>query len=64
LKPVVAVPPWLALPLYAMYAAAWVAAMVLIGAIATVIVIGYGIVALFRRRAGLTEVRLEKAARK
>jgi hypothetical protein len=49
LKPVVAVPLWLAVPAYVMYAAVWVAAVMLAIAIAAVIVIGYGIVAVIRR---------------
>jgi hypothetical protein len=50
LKPVVAVPLWLAVPIYVMYAAVWIAAMVLIVAMVAASVIGYGIVAAIRRR--------------
>jgi hypothetical protein len=50
LRPVVAVPLWLALPFYVIYAAAWIAAMVLIVPIVAVSVIGYGIAAASRRR--------------
>jgi hypothetical protein len=50
LKPVVAVQLWLAVPVYVMYAAVWVALAVLAVAIAAVIAIAWGIVALVRFR--------------
>lgn len=50
MKPVLAVPLWLALPLYAMYAAVWIAAIALVVAIGAVTLIGHGLVALSRRR--------------
>jgi len=50
LKPVVAVPLWLAGPFYLIYSAVWVALVVLGVAIVALIVIGYGIVAVTRRR--------------
>jgi len=49
MKPVVAVPLWLAVPVYLMYAAVWVAAIVLAICIAAVIMIGCGTAALIRR---------------
>jgi hypothetical protein len=50
LKPVVAVPLWIAVPVYLVYAALWVAAMALAIAIAAVVVIGYGTATVIRRR--------------
>lgn len=50
LKPVVPVPLWLALPAYAVYVALWVAVIVSAIAIGAVIVIGYGLASLIRRR--------------
>ena len=50
MKPVVAVPLWLALPLYAIYAAVWVVVVALVIALSAATVVGYAIVALIRRR--------------
>jgi hypothetical protein len=49
-KLVVAVPLWIAVPVYVMYAAVWVALGMLVIAISAVIVIGYRFAALVRRR--------------
>jgi hypothetical protein len=46
MKPVVAIPLWVAVPVYLMCAAVWVALGMLVIAISVVIVIGYGFAAL------------------
>ncbi len=51
MRPVLAVPLWLGVPLYLIYAAVWVALAVIAVAIGTAIVIGYGIFSLIRRQA-------------
>jgi hypothetical protein len=48
-KPVVAVPLWIAAPLYLMYAVLWAAVLVFAIAIAAVIVTSYGVVGLVRK---------------
>jgi hypothetical protein len=45
-KPVVAIPLWLAVRVYVMYAAVWVALGTLVIAISAVVMIGYGFTAL------------------
>jgi hypothetical protein len=50
LKPVVPVPLWLAVPAYVIYAVVWAALVALAIAFAVAVVIGYGIVAVVRRR--------------
>jgi hypothetical protein len=49
LKPVVAVPLWLAVPIYVIYTAIWVALVVLAMALAAAAMIGYVIVGLARK---------------
>jgi hypothetical protein len=48
LKPVVAIPLWLAVPVYVMYAAVWFALAVITMAFAAVIMVGYGAAALIK----------------
>jgi hypothetical protein len=50
MKAVVAVPLWLAVPLYVMYAAVWVAVAVLVLTSAVITLIGSGIFALMRQK--------------
>jgi hypothetical protein len=50
LKPVVPVPLWIAVPVYLMSGAVWIALFMLTFAITAVVMIGYCIVSLVRRR--------------
>ena len=49
MKPVVAIPLWIAVPAYVMYAVVWIALVTLGLAIAAAAVVGYGVVAVIQR---------------